>query len=115
MLEANSPVPENRPDQGADDEGEVYGIIADLDALEELVEDLDELGLTTQDAVDIALINANKQVGDRHADAMASRLGDLLEAMTDFRVTSREDIIAKLTEFEQQAEAIELGESTFDS
>ncbi|MGH2550396.1 MAG: hypothetical protein ACRDHN_13465 [Thermomicrobiales bacterium] len=115
MLEANSPVPDDRADQGADDEGEVYGIMDDLDALEELVEDLDELGLTTLDAVDIALINANKRVGDRQADALASRLGDILEAMRDFRVSSREDIIAKLTEFEEQAEAIELGEKTFDS
>lgn len=115
MLEANSPVPDDRVDQGADDEDEVYGIMDDLDALEELVEDLDELGLTTIDAVDIALINANKRVGDRQADELASRLSDILEAMRDFRVNSREDIVAKLTEFEEQAEAIELGEKTFDS
>jgi len=87
----------------------------DLDALEELVEDLDELGLTTRDAVDLALITANKQAGNRDADALISRLEDLLEAMEEFRVTSREDIIAKMSEFDEQAEEIELGERTFDS
>lgn len=115
MLEANSPVPDDRPDQGADDEDEVYGIMGDLDTLEELIEDLDELGLTTRDAVDLALITANNAIGDREADALASRLEEILTAMEEFRVTSREDILAKLSEFEEQAEAIELGETTFDS
>lgn len=115
MIEANSPVPDDLPDQGADDEEEVYGIMDDLDALEELIEDLDELGLTTRDAVDLALITASQAVGDREADALASRLEDLLRAMEEFRVTSREDILAKLSEFEEQAESIELGETTFDS
>lgn len=115
MIEANTPVPDDRVDQGADDEGEVYGIMEDLDALEELIEDLDELGLTTSDAVDAALIRANQAVGDRNADALASRLGDILKAMNDFRVTSREDILAKLSAIEEQAEEIELGETTFDS
>lgn len=115
MLEANSPVPDDLPDQGADDEDEVYGIMDDLDALEELIEDLDELELTTRDAVNLALITANQSQGDRQADALISRLEDILLAMEEFRVTSREDILAKLSELEEQAGSIELGETTYDS
>jgi NifB/MoaA-like Fe-S oxidoreductase len=115
MQEAESPAPDDRVDPGSDDAGEVYGLMDDLDALEELIEDLDELGLTTRDAVDLALIRANKEAGNRQADALISRLEDLLETMEEFRVASREDIVAKLSEFEEQAEEIELGERTFDS
>ncbi len=115
MQEAESPVPDDRVDRGSDDGSEVYGLMDDLDALEELIEDLDDLGLTTRDAVDLALITANKSAGKREADALISRLESVLEAMEEFRVASREDIVAKLSEFEEQAEEIELGERTFDS
>jgi hypothetical protein len=114
-MNANMPLPGGRPDRGEDDEDDIYGLMTDLDALEELLEDLDGLGLTTRDGVDLALIDANRQNGDRMADALVSRLETILAAMDEFHVASREDVEAKLAEFDGQIEAIETGETTFDS
>jgi hypothetical protein len=117
MLEANENGRERDElaNETMDDEDEVYGIMDDLDALEELLEDLDELQLTTRDAVDLALLTANQSQGNREADALISRLENVLLAMEEFRVASREDIVAKLSEFEDQAEGIELGETSYES
>jgi hypothetical protein len=101
--------------QTFDDQNEVYGIISDLDALEELVEDLDEFNLTTRDEVDQALARAQERVGDRVADDLASRLENMLAAMRDYAVMSREDVIAKMADFDAEAAAIETGEDSLES
>ena len=100
---------------GADDQGDVYGIISDIDALEEMIEELDDLTLTTRDEVDQALALAQERIGNRVADDRASRLEDLLAAMRDFGVMSREDIVAKMADMDAEAEAIESGEDPLES
>jgi hypothetical protein len=102
-------------EQGADDQAEVYGIISDIDSLEDLLEDLDEFNLTTRDQVDQALLQAQERVGDRIADDRASRLENMLAAMRDYDVMSREDVVAKMANFDAEADAIEAGEDSLES
>jgi len=102
-------------EEGADDQAEVYGIISDIDSLEELLEDLDEFNLTTRDQVDLALLQAQERVGDRIADDLASRLENMLAAMRDYNVMSREDVVAKMADFDAEADAIETGEDSLES
>lgn len=112
MRSADSPPPEDFSELGADAQADVYGILSDLDLLEELLEDLDEFGYTSRDAVELALAAAIAGAGDRQADARASRLEDILSALDDFEVASRDDIVSKMAEIESQAEMFEAGEAT---
>jgi len=102
-------------EQGADDQGEFYGIVSDISSLEDLVEDLDEFNLTTRDQVDQALAQAQERVGDRVADDRASRLENMLATMRDYDVMSREDVVAKMAEYDAEADAIETGEDSLES
>ncbi len=110
MRQADPEQPKDFHHPGADDQAEVYGILNDLDLLEELLEDLDELGLTTRDEALAELADANEHVGERKADARSAMLDSIIAAMDDFEVTSREDVIAKMSSIEEQANAIDAGE-----
>ena len=112
MRHSTEPPAEEFGHPGADGQADVYGILSDLDLLEDLLEDLDEFGYTTRDAVDLALITAQKNVGDREADASASRLEEMLRAMDEFEVASRDDIVFKMTLMEVNADMIDAGETT---
>jgi len=102
-------------EQGSDDQGEFYGIVSDIGSLEDLVEDLDEFNLTTRDQVDQALAQAQERVGDRVADDRASRLENMLATMRDYDVMSREDVVAKMADYDAEADAIESGEGSLES
>jgi hypothetical protein len=115
MREASTPLPEDSAIPGLANQEEIYGMLGDLDQLEELLEDLDDLGLTTRSGVDLSLINARKHVGDREADALISRLEDVLTAMDEFEVASRDDIVSKMTGMDAEVEAIRDGEDSLDS
>ncbi len=112
MRQSIEPPADDAGHPGADGQADVYGIMSDLDMLEELLEDLDEFGYTSRDAVDFALITAQKNVGDREADAMASRLEEMLRAMDEFEVASRDDIVSKMAQLEVNADMIDAGETT---
>ncbi len=112
MRQASDPPAKDFGEPGADGQADVYGIVKDLEMLESLLEDLDEFGYTSRDAVDLALITAQKHAGDREADAMASRLEEMLDAMDEFEVASRDDIVSKMAYMEEQAEMIDAGETT---
>jgi len=114
MRQADAPEPVDSRHPGADDQAEIYGILSDLDLLEELLEDLDEVGFTTREEVFSALADANVHVGERKADARASILENVVAAMDEFEVTSREDIIAKMTYIEAQANLIDAGEQDLE-
>ena len=112
MRLASDPPAKDFGEPGADGQADVYGITKDLEMLESMLEDLDEFGYTSREAVDLALITAQKHVGDREADAMASRLEEMLNAMDEFEVASRDDIVSKMAYMEEQAEMIDTGETT---
>lgn len=112
MRQASEPPADDSGHPGADNQADVYGIMDDLSMLEDLLEDLDEFGYTTRSAVDVALITAQKNVGDREADARASRLEEMLEAMDEFEVASRDDIVSKMAQMEVEANMLEDGETT---
>lgn len=109
MQHVDQPLPEDSRKPGADDQAEILGILGDLDLLEELLEDLDEAGITTRDEAMALLADADEHVGERVADSHASRLENIITAMDDFEVTSREDIIAKMSYIEAQADSIDEG------
>lgn len=112
MRQSIEPPAEDSGHPGADSQADVYGIVNDLDMLEELLEDLDEFGYASREAVDLALITAQKHVGDREADAIASRLEEILNAMDEFEVASRDDIVSKMAQLESDADMIDAGEKT---
>lgn len=107
MRHIQEPKPEDSRRPGADDQAEIYGILSDLDLLEELLEDLDEIGITTRDEVVTLLADANESIGERTADSRAGLLENIISAMDDFEVTSRDDIVAKMAYIESQANLIE--------
>jgi hypothetical protein len=109
MRHLDQPVPEDSRKPGADDQAEILGILEDLDLLEELLEDLDDAGITTRDEAMSLFADANKHVGERAADDHAVRLENIITAMDDFEVTSREDIVAKMSYIEAQADSIDEG------
>jgi hypothetical protein len=112
MRQASEPPAKDSGEPGADGQADVSGIMNDLEMLESLLEDLDEFGYTSRDAVDLALVTAQKHAGDRDADAKASRLEEMLDAMQEFEVASRDDIVSKMTYLDNEADAIEAGETT---
>ena len=114
MRHADPEQPKDFRQPGADDQAEILGILEDLDLLEELLEDIDEHGITTRDEAMSALSDANLNVGERTADARASVLEEIIAAMDDFEVTSREDIVAKMTFIEAQANSIDSGEQDLE-
>ena len=67
MRQVTEPLPEDSRKPGADDQAEILGILADLDLLEELLEDLDEAGITTRDEAMALLNDAAEHVGEREA------------------------------------------------
>ena len=113
--DARTDLADDISEQGSDDQGEFYGIVSDISSLEDLVEDLDEFNLTTRDQVDQALAQAQERVGDRVADDRASRLENMLAAMRDYDVMSREDVVAKMADYDAEADAIETGEGSLES
>jgi hypothetical protein len=114
MQSANESEPPRSSHRGADDQAEIYGILDDLDLLEELLEDLDEAGMTTLDEALAAFADADEHIGERTADAKASLLESIIAAMNDFEVTSREDIVAKMAYIEAQANAIDDGDQDLE-
>ena len=114
MRQADTDEPRRFGHPGADDQAEIYGIMEDLDLLEELLEDIDEIGITTRDEAVAALADANDHVGERKADARASVLESIISAMNDFEVTSREDIVAKMSYIEAQANSIDDAEQDLE-
>jgi hypothetical protein len=109
MRQLEEPLPEDSRKPGADDQAEILGIMADLDLLEELLEDLDEVGITTRDQALELLAEADEHVGERRADRRAVMLENIVSAMDDFEVTNREDIMAKMEYIEAQANMIDQG------
>jgi hypothetical protein len=112
MRQASDPPAKDSGELGADGQADVYGIMNDLEMLESMLEDLDEFGYASREAVDLALITAQKNAGDREADAMASRLEEMLAAMDEFEVASRDDIVSKMAYLDNEADAIDAGETT---
>ena len=112
MRRASDPPAEDSGHPGADGQADVYGIMSDLEMLESLLEDLDEFGYSSREAVDLALITARKNAGDIDADAMTSRLEEMLTAMDEFEVASRDDIVSKMARMDVEADMIEEGETT---
>ncbi len=110
MRQADSPQRDDSRKPGADDQAEILAILGDLDLLEELLEDLDEIGITTRDEAISLLADADEHIGERVADARASLLESIISAMDDFEVTSREDVEAKMSYIEEQANLIDEGE-----
>lgn len=114
MQEASSETSKDEGQLGADDQGDVYGLIVDIDTLEELLEELDDLNLTTRSQVRDTLALAQDRAGDREADDLAVRLENVLSAMNDYDLTSREDVEARMSALDAEAEAIDAGETTLE-
>ena len=95
----------------ADEQSDLYGIMNDLDRLEEMLEEFDELQLTTRDevAARVAAIDAGK-ASPAQAETIV-RLEALLGDLDQFDLTSREDIVARLTALDDAAEDIETNET----
>lgn len=116
MINQAAPIP---PDDGeepsADDLSEIHGLILDIDTLEELVEELDDFGITTRSEAADALELLRDRVGDRTVDDRIGRLEDLIGAMDEFEAASREDLVAKMAEYDAQVDDIESGEDSQES
>jgi hypothetical protein len=94
----------------ADEQADIYGMLDDLDRLEEILEDLDEFQMTTRDdvAATVILIEAGKLTPTRE-DAL-ERLTDLRDSLDEFGFASREDIVARLATLDNDVEDIETDE-----
>lgn len=116
MIDQAAPVPPTDSEEpGADDMSEIHGLISDIDTLEELVEELDEFGITTRGQAAEALEVLLDRAGERTVDDRIGRLEDLIVAMDDFEATSREDLVAKMIEYDSQVDDIESGEELQES
>jgi hypothetical protein len=94
----------------ADEQSDLYGIISDLDRLEEMLEELDDLQLTTRDEVAARIIAVDAGKGSPAQASTMPRLEQLLADLDEFDLTSREDIVARITALDGAAEDIEAHE-----
>lgn len=94
----------------ADEQSDLYGIMSDLDRLEEILEELDDLQLTTRDevAARIAAIDAG-QASPAQASTI-DRLEQLLADLDEHDLSSREDVVARTIALDSSAEDIEAHE-----
>lgn len=113
MIDEAAAIPPDESDKpDADDLSDIHGLISDIDTLEELVEELDEFGITSISQAAEALEALRDRAGERTVDDRIGRLEDLIDAMRDFEATSREDLIAKMTEYDAQVDDFESGEDS---
>src|SRR6478735_8524598 len=116
MIDEAAPVPpDDGEEPGADDLSDIHGLITDIDTLEELVEELDDFGLTTRSQAAEALETLRDRAGERTVDDRIGRLEVLIDAMDEFEAASREDLVAKMAEYDAQVDDIESGEDSQES
>jgi len=116
MIDEAAPVPpDDGEEPGADDLSDIHGLITDIDTLEELVEELDDFGMTTRSQAAEALETLRDRAGERTVDDRIGRLEVLIDAMDEFEAASREDLVAKMAEYDAQVDDIESGEDSQES
>jgi len=94
----------------ADEQSDLYGIISDLDRLEEMLEEMDDLQLATRDDVAARIIAVDAGKGAPSQAGTMPRLEQLLADLDQFDLASREDIVARIIALDGQAEDIEAHE-----